>query len=221
MKMRIKKQEKTSRIEKANFKRNQVLKRNNPNGQKVSESDDDCDNFHIEDKQVHNVLQYTWKKGVKTGPGLSNLGNTCFMNSVLQCLAHTIPLSNLMLEDCHRKICNKKTQKEFCGLCFWETHIKDSFKDKVACLSPKQLFTNLKSISNDLKPGQQHDAHEFLINFLDNLERGYDLSATSATKVIPKTKFNPINSIFNGELISQVKCLKCGYHSDTSEPYSN
>lgn len=46
-----------------------------------------------------------WNQGHRVGAGLQNLGNTCFLNSILQCLTYTAPLANYMLTREHSKTC--------------------------------------------------------------------------------------------------------------------
>jgi ubiquitin C-terminal hydrolase len=65
---------------------------------------------YFNDDYIDSLL--TWKKAERVGPGLNNLGNTCFLNSVLQSLFYTSPLRNYVIESDHMQTCKVK------GVCF-------------------------------------------------------------------------------------------------------
>jgi len=39
--------------------------------------------------------------------GLKNLGNTCYMNSIIQCLSHTLSLKDFLLDGSYEKQINR------------------------------------------------------------------------------------------------------------------
>ncbi|CAB1443160.1 unnamed protein product [Pleuronectes platessa] len=50
-------------------------------------------------------LDLKWTQVHRIGAGLKNMGNTCFLNSALQCLTYTPPFANFLLTGEHSKTC--------------------------------------------------------------------------------------------------------------------
>ena len=52
-------------------------------------------------------LSPKWKITRKIGPGLINGQNTCFLNSVLECLTYSPAFANYLLQEEHKKTCKQ------------------------------------------------------------------------------------------------------------------
>jgi uncharacterized UBP type Zn finger protein len=101
-----------------------ILKKNENNTHKNNKENITHINtkFNIREEQKKNTgilndmfidsLMY-WKQKNPPGSGLKNLGNTCFLNSVLQCILYTAPLKNYINFTNHSQICKVK----ICIIC--------------------------------------------------------------------------------------------------------
>jgi ubiquitin C-terminal hydrolase len=101
------------------------------------------------------------------GPGLLNMGNTCFLNSVIQCLTYTQPLQKFLLNSKHKFNCKRA---QFCSVCTFEDHIKKCLSMNTSqAIMPKQFVANLKKIAKHFRNGKQEDSHEFLRFLVDGM----------------------------------------------------
>ncbi|KAF8872581.1 cysteine proteinase [Infundibulicybe gibba] len=125
--------------------------------------------------------------------GLLNLGQTCFLNVVLQCFAHNPLLRNYFLGDKHN----------------W----RQCKLDNCTCCEMDKLFTEI--YSDDTSPYAvgyaQQDAHEFFISALNQIHTTSRGSTNVSCNCI-------IHSTFAGQLQSDVKCERCGNVTSTVDP---
>ncbi|KAJ3377786.1 Ubiquitin carboxyl-terminal hydrolase 36 [Lobulomyces angularis] len=156
-----------------------------------------------------------WNFIKSVGPGLQNLGNTCFLNSVLQSLIYTPPLSIHLINETHSTTCRTRAN---CLLCDFESLVKKCLGNHSSTkhLSPVIIVRKLKLIAKHMRIGRQEDSHEFLRYFIDALVKPLLIGYESLDPASKETTF--LHQIFAGHLRSQVDCSTCGYESKTFDP---
>ncbi|XP_059690684.1 ubiquitin carboxyl-terminal hydrolase 42-like [Gavia stellata] len=155
-----------------------------------------------------------WQQRQRAGAGLHNLHNTCFLNSVLQCLTYTPPLANYLLSREHSLSCR---QLGFCMMCRMEAHVNMVLRSSASAIEPWAVLSVLKRIGEHFQLGMQEDAHEFLRYTVDAMQRAC-LSGSSDLDISSQST-TVVHQIFGGFLRSRVTCLSCKAVSDAYETF--
>ncbi|CAI0427503.1 unnamed protein product [Linum tenue] len=150
----------------------------------------------------------------RIGAGLRNIGNTCFLNSVLQCLTYTEPLAAYLQSGKHNSSCRIAG---FCALCAIQKHVNRALRSTGISFVP-DLVSNMRCVSRTLKVSKQEDAHEYLVNLLESMHKCCLPSGVQSESPAAYEK-SLVHKIFGGHLRSQVKCQQCSYCSDKFDPF--
>ncbi|XP_030398125.1 ubiquitin carboxyl-terminal hydrolase 21 isoform X3 [Gopherus evgoodei] len=180
--------------------------------------------------------------------GLRNLGNTCFMNAVLQCLSSTKPLRDYCLR--------KEFLQEQPGASRAQQELTEAFADVINSLwhpdsteavNPGRFKAIFQKYVPSFTGYSQQDAQEFLKFFMDRLHVEINRKGRKTPSILSDTKWpsvledsdplsdderanqmwkryleredSKIVDLFVGQLKSCLKCQACGYRSTTFEVF--
>lgn len=148
--------------------------------------------------------------------GLINLGNTCFMNCIVQALTHTPLLRDYFLADRH--VCQFRDDPAMCLVCEMARLFQEFYSGKSSPHIPYRLLHLVWTHARHLAGYEQQDAHEFFIATLDVLHR-HCKGTNGMSSTNPHHCNCIIDQIFTGGLQSDVVCQSCKGVSTTIDPF--
>jgi len=172
--------------------------------------------------------------------GLRNIGNTCFMNSVIQCLSNTKLLTNYLLNDEHvRDINTSNSSMKGSLIKAFATVIKSLWKSNGRVVDPSSLKGAVQRFAPRFSGYNQEDSQEFLRYLLEGLHEDVNRvltkpqpihseidsslsvceQAMEAWKRYIRRDDSHLVDLFVGQLKSTLRCSHCNHESVTFEPF--
>ncbi|POI26089.1 hypothetical protein CIB84_010161, partial [Bambusicola thoracicus] len=177
----------------------------------------------------------------KGATGLSNLGNTCFMNSSIQCVSNTQPLTRYFISGRHLYELNRTNpigMKGHMAKCYGDL-VQELWSGTQKNIAPLKLRWTIAKYAPRFNGFQQQDSQELLAFLLDGLHEDlnrvhdkpyvelkdsdgrpdWEVAAEAWENHLRRNR-SIVVDLFHGQLKSQVKCKTCGHISVRFDPFN-
>ncbi|KAM8705468.1 hypothetical protein ACLKA7_009856 [Drosophila subpalustris] len=164
--------------------------------------------------------------------GLKNLGNTCYMNSILQCLSNTPQLMEFCVSNKYKNYISRQNKTN--GQIIEEVAalMKVLWNGQYKCVASRDLRYVVGQYQKIFSGVDQQDSHEFLTILMDWLHSDLQTlkvppkpeikrASEKAWLEFTKSQESLILHLFYGQIKSTVKCVTCSMESATYECFSN
>jgi len=150
--------------------------------------------------------------------GIQNLGNTCYMSSIIQSFIHNPIVRNHYLSDAHRTNLCRRQNCIHCTIftVFSSMYSSTTTTDPSTPLAPTDFITTIFRISTAFAGADQQDSHEFLI-FLLNVMHSHHFPEGVPEERDERRCRCLAHQVFGGESQSSVRCAGCGKTNITHE----